>query len=1038
MNALWQSPWVDTASSGLLVTYQQEQTTTNIPSGCTVQIQYRTANKTDFSDATAWSNTSFNLSGRFIQSQAVLTRDFSAITSPSVSNISVTPDVVGQDIVTNLLAAGVSQGAGGASQAGGGVVNIILDSVFGWESGNSFKVTTDGTAINQGIALTSYVTSVTGTFTASAYIKGSAGANIALYCRVTYTDNSVADAITNTVLDGTWQRLIATNSFAIGSGKAVQYYQVMIRTVSTQQATTFWVDGIQLEKRAYASPWVLGGTTAPRPKSVMIEEGTTNLIQNGSIETNTVWWSTNNSGATVTMNRITNDGVIGSSCIEYAVTNPGSWHYLVNQFYGYGTITSGAVYTLSFWARKTTPVTPNAFVAIMDTSATNKVLSEQYFTLTNKWQKFVFTFTAPSSGNLPTLYFSYGGGSPTNVGTIRVDGVQLEQKAYATSYTDYGVVRSPDSLTIPTSGVVNPSKGTVIIKAYVDGDIASNSPAVNHYLFSTSTSASGLIGIKKGQGVSVWEAVLFNNSGVSQGAQSSGNVSVGWHTFAIRWNSSENSLWIDGVKVGTKTNPSLPTSLTSSAFIGSWGSIFYYNNLIEDVNIFFEDLTDSEMVVYTAASSYVPLTEKHSYKLGFENNLVHGEGGYRIGNVYDLTQLGTIASSYIASTQSVPASSNVVIETTTDNGTTWYPITQSGAIVNLTSGVAGSGKIFKVRQKFTTTNPASIPSVADYTVKIGQTTSGTTGYIKPLFNKLVVTPTGITKWQLENKKYPTSFVTGTRQTEQLTVPTSGVLHSDGGVILFKAYLDANLASATTLPRNYTLFNHLQTTTNWFWLAKTTGNQWGVRMRDGSGNTSQINVTANTTVGWHYVAVRWSSTELSLWLDGSKIGFVNNPYLITTLQSTFNIGSYQNGAENWNNLIDSVDIFGESLTDAEMAAYTTSGTILTEKHTYKLDFNSQNLTYQGTGVYNTGWLDAGINCNNSPWVKLEKQDVVPSGSSITYYFAASNTNVGTPSVWQTDITKVVGRYIWIKIVMTSQDPSTIIPKVQFIEPIPQFA
>jgi hypothetical protein len=1044
MNALWQSPWIDTASSGLLVTYQQEQTTTTIPSGCAVQIQYRVANKTDFSDATAWSNTSFNLSGRFIQSQAVLTRDFVATQSPSVSNIAVAPDVVGQEITTNLISQPESIDNAYWAKTWLTVSADVVPGPFGIQTADKL-VDVASTSTSHFISRNSIFIANT-TVTVSLYAKAAErnwicidgqSSNYRFWFDLTNGVTGTATGGTSTItsVGNGWYRCSATFTPTTTGINIVVAPSNGVQAYAGDGTSGLYIWGIQIENRAYASPYT--SSTRSRPKSVMIEEGTTNLVRNGSLETNTTdWFFSNGGSANGAISRIANDGVIGSSCIEYTVSNFGTFTYFYNNFGSYsaaGTLVAGTTYTLSFWARSASTQSISSAVKLCDGTSANVVASAYAFTATKNWKKYTYTFTAAINSLTSTYVYFY----VSQVGSLRIDGVQLEQKSYATSYTDYGVVRSADLLTIPTSGNINFNSCTIITKAYFDGIATQTSPSLDNYLFRFANGSNALYLIRD------TKFRLINNSGAQTNVDGTKVASTpGWYTVGVRFSTTEASIWVNGVKTGTTTNPNLP-SVHGTLNIGCFNSgAGYWNNFIEDFNIFHEALTDAEMATYTAASGYVPLTEKHSYKLGFENQLVHGEGGYRIGNAYDLTQLGTIASSYIASTQNVPASSTVVIETTTDNGVTWYPITQSGAITGLTNGVAGSGKIFKVRQKFTTTNVAAIPSVSDYTVKIGQQTSGTTGYIKPLFNKLVVTPTNITKWQIENKKYTTSYIEGTRLIESLTIPTTNVLHPSSGTIIIKAYTNGDLINPN--PANgHILFECgiNGNANNLIALYKAATGEYTVRASNAAGTTTlaQMPATQQPSDGWHTLAIRWSSSELSFWMDGVKKAFTTNPNLPSVVAAIGYIGISRGSNQSWDNLIDSVDIFGESLSDAEMAAYTTSGTVLTEKHTYKLTFDNQNLNYAGTGIWYSDWLDAGSNCADTPWLAFESTYNKPDGTDIKYYFRASNTgSTSDATAWVTDITQITGRFLQIKAVLISNDVVNTTPSITYMEATAKFS
>jgi len=119
------------------------------------------------------------------------------------------------------------------------------------------------------------------------------------------------------------------------------------------------------------------------------------------------------------------------------------------------------------------------------------------------------------------------------------------------------------------------------------------------------------------------------------------------------------------------------------------------------------------------------------------------------------------------------------------------------------------------------------------------------------------------------------------------------------------------------------------------------NKWYVWVSDADGVSSQIMVPDTLTVDWHYLAVRWSSSELALFIDGTKVDSVPNPKLPNALAPTMNIGSWAGGEWNWaNTVIDEFRISNRARTDQEIqAAYNSNSSLPVDAWTtLKLDFN----------------------------------------------------------------------------------------------------
>jgi len=217
---------------------------------------------------------------------------------------------------------------------------------------------------------------------------------------------------------------------------------------------------------AYTSNGAQVGVDIPRfeqgkfDKAVMVEEGTTNLLQYSEDFSQSVWFKT----------RV--DISSAGTYLNYPVTRftpntPGQPSEVSQTFLSSGA--ANRTFTWSFWAR----------------GQTNRQFRVNFYggasvsytiNLTTEWQKFVITHTFPPNAtsariqwgrvfiyHLRTLNVApYWGVDYTD--WIEVAGVQVEEKPYATSYiktTSSSATRSPETLTIPTAGVLNPQEGTV-------------------------------------------------------------------------------------------------------------------------------------------------------------------------------------------------------------------------------------------------------------------------------------------------------------------------------------------------------------------------------------------------------------------------------------------------------------------------------------------------------------------------------------------------------------------------------------------------
>lgn len=368
------------------------------------------------------------------------------------------------------------------------------------------------------------------------------------------------------------------------------------------------------------------------------------------------------------------------------------------------------------------------------------------------------------------------------------------------------------------------------------------------------------------------------------------------------------------------------------------------------------------------------------------------------------------------------------IDTSIDNGSTWYPVIQSGAINGLSSEVSAIGKNLLIRQKLTTPRSAAAPQLTDITTQIAQKqTKNIHEVIKPIYTKLEFSPTSVTKWQLQNVIINNSFQTdGTvRNSETLSIPSSGIINPVSGSVVCRIYHDPATNNSSFSKTGY-IFS-CGTATDMISMLVVNGVLRASKYGGGSNGYGSKSLSTYGE-GWHTYGMTWNSSGVvSLWIDGDKISSdtTGTPTGFTT---PIYIGSSYVNTLKYDGKFASIDLFGETLTDEEMAIYTAgSGTSIpvTQKHTYQLKFEN-NLEYGMSGTYVSRVLDSQI--PSAKWATYRKQDVVPAGASITYLFSASDNIAGPFNTYSTDITSITGRYIKVKIICTSSDVNNFNPQI----------
>lgn len=214
--------------------------------------------------------------------------------------------------------------------------------------------------------------------------------------------------------------------------------------------------------------------------------------------------------------------------------------------------------------------------------------------------------TAPASGEWVILSALYNNGeyitnSPQYTRIeggqkLQIDWIQVEKKAYATSFTDG--TRQPERLHIPIKGIINSQEGTISVRATFSP--LEHSPTGWRHLWDTT-------GLRF--------AVVWNPSRQIE-VRRNGVIVLSfdkpvdfdetkWHTYTIRWSLTETSLFIDGVlwKTVSGTFP----ELTPGDFLtlGTRFELAGYeaSGLFDELAIFDYAATDEEIASWYEADA---------------------------------------------------------------------------------------------------------------------------------------------------------------------------------------------------------------------------------------------------------------------------------------------------------------------------------------------------------------------------------------------------------------------------------------------------
>ncbi len=323
--------------------------------------------------------------------------------------------------------------------------------------------------------------------------------------------------------------------------------------------------------------------------------------------------------------------------------------------------------------------------------------------------------------------------------------------------------------------------------------------------------------------------------------------------------------------------------------------------------------------------------------------------GTRTSTAYNIANAETYYSSVISWAATVPAGASLTVETSVDDGATWQTATNGGAISGLTNGQSLAGKTVMTRAMLKTITAPDPPTLHSLTFKVMAQKTGSLFTITPATATIKLTPSGVTRWQLEEKPYNTTFTVGTREPETLTLDMGGGLESDQGTFEVRAYEDGQTDRYAFLwDSNGTDLGSR------FLLEKLTDATYVLYFN----NVLAIKTTDIATVGHHVFAARWNGNQVWLLVDGVEWGTANLPAPVDmTKNEKIYLGCRYNTTQHWNNGIDEVRASKIARTTSELYNHATGGPLpLDENAACLLAFDGNmgvgaveypSLTYNGT-------------------------------------------------------------------------------------------
>jgi len=295
-------------------------------------------------------------------------------------------------------------------------------------------------------------------------------------------------------------------------------------------------------------------------QGVMMEEATTNLLSDNqaSVETDLTGLAAWDAGTTLT--RDTVEHWHGSASLK-AVTNGGA------AFQGFRTVsinvTASLAYTASVWLKGS----GNLRVAINEYDASDASIGNTILNITlpadGLWHRYSATRTFGATGVKARLIIITN--NQAQALTFYADGMQIEQKAYATSWTLPSHVRTAETMTVPTGGIFVKSNWTAELtfrptskQNVVDNVLWSCYIDANNYYELTTTTAGYL------QGKVVSDGTAYTITGAAALAADTD------YSIMFSGNGSVLRLCMNGAQIGSDLSYVEPVgTLPANMYLGS-------------------------------------------------------------------------------------------------------------------------------------------------------------------------------------------------------------------------------------------------------------------------------------------------------------------------------------------------------------------------------------------------------------------------------------------------------------------------------------
>lgn len=189
---------------------------------------------------------------------------------------------------------------------------------------------------------------------------------------------------------------------------------------------------------------------------IIVPEATTNLCTNPSLETNTTGWAAM-AGAIAQDTSDPPFGTLDLKCTPAVGVDDGC-------YFGTVTLTSGTSYTFSFYFKGVDTITYQAYFATTVPATKGTPVT---FTGDGEWHQYTGTWACDGTAS-HRVYITKNNNA--SVGAYHIDGLQVEAKAYATTYCD-GTLNVPPMTDYAWTGIAHASTSTRSVTVRTGGRV---------------------------------------------------------------------------------------------------------------------------------------------------------------------------------------------------------------------------------------------------------------------------------------------------------------------------------------------------------------------------------------------------------------------------------------------------------------------------------------------------------------------------------------------------------------------------------------